>query len=85
MFFAILMSKALSENGDPGKSRQAKQSKGTGMKIHCPYCGESITPDVSQCPSCSTPYDLETLLRMRSLLRETLPMGSVSIGNSFPL
>jgi len=77
------------ERGLPEKSSalELKQAglKGTGMKIHCPFCGEKITPGVSQCPLCSMPFDLQTLLLMVSLLRETLSIGFQSEPNLLAL
>ena len=49
---------------------------GVAMKLYCVYCTKEITPDDNQCPSCGTPYGLETLLLIKNLVREALSAHS---------
>ena len=42
------------------------------MQIHCPYCTKEITRDEIQCPSCGTTYGLETLLLIKSVVKELM-------------
>ena len=42
------------------------------MKPYCPYCKKEITVGEIQCPSCGTTYSLDTLLLVRSLVKEAV-------------
>lgn len=40
------------------------------MKTFCPFCPKEITPETTQCPSCDTIYDFDTLKFLRILIKE---------------
>jgi len=42
------------------------------MKVHCPYCTKEIARDEIQCPTCGTTYGLETLLLIKSVVKELM-------------
>jgi hypothetical protein len=44
------------------------------MKLYCPYCTKEVAPQTPQCPFCGTPYSMETLLLLKNLVREALPV-----------
>ena len=48
------------------------QTGGKGMKPHCPYCTKEISPGEIQCPSCGTTYGLETLLLIKSVIKDAM-------------
>jgi len=41
------------------------------MKLSCPFCPEVIRPEATECPSCHTVYDFDTLKFLRILVRES--------------
>jgi len=43
--------------------------------LYCPYCTKEIAPEMPQCPFCGTPYGVETLLLIETLVREALFAG----------
>jgi len=54
------------------KQNNLNQKGRKGMQIHCPYCTRRIARDEIQCPTCGTTYGLETLLLVKSVVKELM-------------
>jgi len=57
---------------DPRNNNNLDIGRRKGMKVHCPYCTKEIARDEIQCPTCGTTYGLETLLLVKSAVKDIM-------------